>query len=141
MNRTIYTDSPDYQRIHTLPRVKGACAVHLVYTGHSIVVKLDTLMKSVASATGIALKLIRDDDHNPNRSGLPSCATLRPITAKQVNALRDGAELIDTAQEKVMFDQCVLTCYEVIRDCPDPAVRLEAAQLLRELGHTQWSKR
>ncbi len=43
--------------------------------------------------------------------------------------------MMDAVQEKAMFDLCVDTCLELIRDCPDGAVRLEAAQLLRAMGY------
>ena len=37
----------------------------------------------------------------------------------------------DTPQQRrADFELIVYTCLEVIRDCPDPAVRMEAAQLL-----------
>lgn len=41
---------------------------------------------------------------------------------------------IDTPQGKADLKLIVDTCYEVIRDCPEPAVRLDAAQLLSHVS-------
>lgn len=40
----------------------------------------------------------------------------------------------DDIQREAVRRLVVNTCYEVIRDCPDPAVRVEAAELLAQVS-------
>lgn len=144
MNGTIYYDSDEVirtrqeKRMHVLWRAPNACAVHLVFADHSVVVKHETLASSIRAATEMAHTLMRNHDLSSSQSSYMLDATLRPITAEQMRELNDGGvELIDSVQAKAVLNLCVATCYEVIRDCPDSAVRLEAAKLLRAIGYSE----
>jgi hypothetical protein len=43
-------------------------------------------------------------------------------------------QMEDDIQREAVRRLVVNTCYEVIRDCPDPALRVEAAQLLAQVS-------
>lgn len=44
----------------------------------------------------------------------------------------------DAAQRRADYDLIVSTCHEVIRDCGDPQVRMEAARILHGLNPRPW---
>ena len=46
----------------------------------------------------------------------------------------------DPAQFRSDYDLIVLTCFEVIRDCDEPQVRMEAARILHGLNPIPWRK-
>lgn len=46
--------------------------------------------------------------------------------------------LPDPAQRQADYDLIVSTCFEVIRDCNEPQVRLEAARILQGMNPRPW---
>jgi len=86
-------------------------------------IHLGKLKESMARARELALELMEKQDRaNGDWGGdirLQSMATLVPITAYEAGA--DDYALI------------VTTYIDAIRDCPDPAVRVQAAQALANL--------
>lgn len=44
----------------------------------------------------------------------------------------------DAVQRREAYDLIVSTCHEVIRDCGDPQVRMEAARILLGLNPRPW---
>lgn len=148
MSHVIYFDSPEAQRmrreqrIHEMPGRKGATAVHLVFNSNSIIVERGKLSDSMAEARRLvhlfmeqydAEMLARCEAGMP--PSLPIQATISPITAKYAKALQAmGALMLTPAEYRAYYEQIVQTCYEAIRDCDDPAVRLQAAHLLQSVG-------
>lgn len=139
MNHVIYSDSAEYRhkqredRIHVAPGARGATAVQLVFAAESHIVDHGKLRTSMAEARALAHRLMEEHD-STNHTGLTRHATLRPITAQQVRELRgDAVQVLDAAELRKMYDVCVSTCYETIKNCPDPQVRLEAAHLLQTM--------
>lgn len=133
MNHVIYSDSAEYRhkqredRIHVAPGARGATAIQLVFAAESHIVDHGKLRTSMAEARKLAHRLIEESDSTNH-------ATLRPITAQRVRELRgDAVQVLNAAELRKMYDVCVSACYEVIRDCPDPQVRLEAAHLLQTM--------
>lgn len=148
MSHVIYWDSAEGERlmrekrIHEMPGVKGASAVHLVFDSHSVIVERGKLSASMAEARRLVHQFMEQHDAEMRarfNAGAPaslvSHATLSPITAKKANALRTmGALRLSPAEYRADHEQIVLTCYEVIRDCDDPQVRMQAAHLLQSVG-------
>lgn len=119
-----WTGTERVNRLYVLPDRPGAVAVRVLLSGGKVYdIHLGTLKESMARARELALELMEKQDRaNGDWGGdirLQSTATLLPITAYEAGA--DDHDLI------------VATCFEVIRDCPDPAVRLRAARLLANL--------
>lgn len=125
-----WTGTDRVNRLYVLPARPGAVAVRVLLSGILGVslgkmydIHLGTLKESMARARELALELMEKQDRaNGDWGGdirLQSMATLVPITAYEAGA--DDHALI------------VATYIDAIRDCPDPAVRVKAAQALANL--------
>lgn len=148
MSGVLYWDSPEAkrmrreQRIHELPGMKGATAVHLVFNSNSVIVDCGKLSASMVEARRLVhLFMEQYDDEMCARykAGMPPLlpieATLAPITAKHVKALQTmGALMLSPAEYRARYEKIVQTCYATIRDCDDPHVRMQAAHLLQSIG-------
>jgi len=148
MSTMIWSDSPEgrridrEKRIHQMDSVKGAVAVHLVYNQNSIIVARGTLSASMAEARRLVhLLMEKNEDELRARfsAGLKTPqsphATLAPISPRRVKALLAmGWKMFDPADYRAHHEQIVQTCFEVIAECDDPQVRLEAARLLQRVG-------
>lgn len=141
MSHTVYFDSPEYKqmqrerRIHVMPRVQGASAVHVVFAEHNHIVERGKLSASMAEARRLVHQLMEQFDTNTPAWGLECHATLRPIPAHELRAMRTaGVRVLDPVQLRADYDLIVQTCFEAIRDCDEPEVRMQAAHILHEVG-------
>lgn len=141
MNTVVWPDSPEYKqmrrerRIHVMPRVPGATAVHLVFDSHSVIVERGKLSASVAEARRLAHQLMEQFDTDAPAWESERHATLQPVTAQQVRTMRtSGVRVLDPAQLRAAYDLIVQTCFEAIRDCGEPEVRTQAAHILHSVG-------
>lgn len=141
MSHVIYSDSAEYKRmqrerrIHEMPGVQGASAVHVVFAAQAHIVDRGKLSASMAEARRLVHQLMEQfDADNPTLTS-GHHATLQPLTAQQVRTMRsDGAQVLDAAQLQAYCDLIVVTCYGAIRDCDESQVRMQAAQILHTLG-------
>ena len=141
MTRFVPFDSPEYkrmrrdQRIHAMPAAPGTVAVHLVFAAHAYVVNQGTLNKSMAEARKLAHRLMEQWDTANPTTMIQRHATLRPITAQQARVVSDDGGVFDPQQFQADYDLIVQTCFEAIRHCNDPEVRMQAAHLLQCVGY------
>ncbi|PLP98741.1 hypothetical protein [Cupriavidus pauculus] len=141
MTRFVSFDSAEYRRvqrdrrIHAMPSVPGAVAVHLVFDVHNYVVNHGSLKKSMAAARVLVHRLIEEFDATDSNPAFAPHATLSPITAQQARVVRKGGGAIDVEEMATTYAVIVQGCYEAIRDCDDPAVRMQAAHLLQSIGY------
>lgn len=141
MNHVIYPDSPKFKqmqrerRIHAMPRLPGASAVHVVFADHALVVERGNLSASMAEARRLVHQLMEQFDTDNRTWEYERHATLRPIPARELRAMRtSGVRVLDPAQLRADYDLIVQTCFEAIRDCDEPEVRMQAAHILQEVG-------
>jgi hypothetical protein len=150
MSHTVYFDSPEYKqmqrerRIHVMPRVPGASAVHVVFAEQAHIVERGKLSASMAEARRLVHQLMEQHDAKTGEqfdAGVPASsifhphATLRPIPAHELRAMRtSGVRVLDPVQLRADYDLIVQTCFEAIRDCGEPEVRMQAAHILHEVG-------
>lgn len=150
MSHVIYSDSAEYQRtqrerrIHAMPPVPGASAVHVVFAAQAHIVDRGKLSASMAEARRLVHQFMEEHDTKRGEqfeAGVPASslsyphATLQPITAQQVRTMKSlGAQVLDAAQLQAYYDMIVHTCYEAIRDSDEPQVRMQAAHILQTLG-------
>lgn len=144
MIRHISFDSAEYkylqreqreQRIYTLPSIKNAAAVYLMFANDKIVVNMGTMQKNIIEARRIAHQLIEKwDIENPN-SLFRLQAVLRPITAQQARDLGNDNNTFDLQQLRSDYELIRQTCYEAIVNCDNPKIRMQAAHLLQSIGH------
>jgi hypothetical protein len=141
MTRIVSFDSPEYdhmkrdQRIHVMPAERGAVAVHLVFAARGYVVNHGTLTKSMAEARRLAHRLIEHWDAENPAPMVQRHATLRPITAQQARAVSSDGGTFNPQQFEADYALIVQTCYDAIRECPDPTVRMQAAHVLQSVGY------
>jgi hypothetical protein len=141
MNHSIYSDSPEYKqmqrerRIHVMPGVRGASAVHVVFAGQAHIVERGKLTASVAEARRLVHQLMEQFDTEDPAGGYECHATIQPITAHELRAMRtSGVRVLDPVQLQADYDLIVQACYEAIRDSGEPEVRMQAAHILHSVG-------
>ncbi|WP_019448054.1 hypothetical protein [Cupriavidus sp. BIS7] len=141
MNRFVSFDSAEYRRmqrdrrIHDMPSVPGAVAVHLVFNARGYELSHGSLKKSMAEARKLAHRLIEEYDGTDSNPGLAPHATLSPITAQQARVASNDGGTFDVEQFEATREFIVQACYREIRDCDDPEVRMQAAHLLQCIGY------
>ncbi|WP_454756892.1 hypothetical protein [Cupriavidus campinensis] len=141
MTRFISFDSAEYvrmqrdRRIHAMPSVPGAVAVHLVFNARGYVVNHGSLKKSMAVARELAHTLMEQFDAEDNNPAFAPHATLNPITAQGARTVCDDGGTFDAQQLGTDYAQIVRGCYQAIQESDDPAVRTQAAHLLQHIGY------
>ncbi|MGT2505495.1 hypothetical protein [Cupriavidus basilensis] len=141
MMRFVSFDSAEYRRmqrdrrIHAMPSVPGAVAVHLVFDVHNYVVNHGSLKKSMAAARALVHRLIEEFDATDSNPAFAPHATLSPIAAQQARMVSNDGGALDVEQMEATYAMIVHGCYEAIRECDDPAVRMQAADLLQRIGY------
>jgi hypothetical protein len=123
-----------------MPEVPGAVAVHLVFAGHGYVVNMGSLKKSMATALGMADSLIELWHAEHPTVVFKGAATLAPLTAQEARVASADGGTFDRRQFREDHALIVRACYEEIRRCEDPEVRVQAARLLQSVEHTPSAK-
>jgi len=130
-----YTRMQRDRRIHAMPSFPGTVAVHLVFNARGYVVNRGSLKKSMAEARELAHRLIEEYDATDSNPALAPHATLSPITAQQARVVSNDGGTFDAEHMEAEYALTVRVCYEAIRDCDDPEVRMQAAHLLQRVGY------